>query len=489
VPAVPGPSTDQADLPAYGVRRVVLHTAANFASYALNTALALVVSVAVVRHLGRTEYGVMTFVVSYLSFFQILTSLSLDTVLIREAARRPAEAAELVSGALTLRFLLSAAAALLAWVVVPAVGGETRLTRLVMLHSGTFLFSFSALYLIRFSIELRGQLPNLVLAVWSIVYTLLRLALVAAGARVVHFLAADVGSAAVVLLLSRWVGARFSGFRPRFLPERRLWAGLLRESWPIALATGLIGLHSRLDQMLLFRLRGAGELGGYSVAVRLAEAWGVVTNVFLVSVFPLLARHSVEGGGRLERTSGLAYRYLYLVICPVSVILVLYPAPLLQLLFSQGFGDAAPALALLGLAEVFVFANAVTYNALFSRDRQREAAWLAGLSAAANAVLNLWLIPGRGATGAALATLASYALVSVLGLLLPGSRALVSLGLRALLRPAAAAAGMGVVLWALRPGLLPGLVLSALLWPVALLATRSLDRSDWGLWRRAVAGD
>jgi O-antigen/teichoic acid export membrane protein len=472
----------------FSPRRVALNTTALFASYGLNSVLALLVSIAIIRHLGRSEYGVMAFVVSYLSFFQILASLGIDTVLIREAARRPAEASDLVSGALSLRLLLSVSTMLLAWLIIPLVGDDPRATWLVMLYSGTFLFSSSALYLIRFNIDLRSHVPTLILAVWSILYTVGRLTMVALGARVWHFLAADVGSAAVVLLISRWVGRRYSGFRPRFRVDVRLWGFLLREAWPIALAGWLIALHTRADQTLLFRLRGSEELGGYAVAVRMAEVWGIITNVFLVSLFPILSRYALDATDRFQRTSQLAYRYLYVAICPIALAIWSYAADLLGLLLGEQYADAAPALAVLGLAEVFVFMNAVSYNILFSMGRQREAAVMAGVSLMVNLVLNVVFIPRRGALGAALASLLSYGLIPLLGLISSAARPVSRDALSCLARPLLATVATGLVLWTLSPGLAGGLLLILVLYPVAILFSGSLGPSDWKLLRRAASG-
>ena len=71
-------------------RAIALNAAAQFGSYAFNNILATIVGIIVVRHLGQSEYGVLAFVVAYTSFFQLLTTMGVDTVVTREIARRPA---------------------------------------------------------------------------------------------------------------------------------------------------------------------------------------------------------------------------------------------------------------------------------------------------------------------------------------------------------------------------------------------------------------
>jgi O-antigen/teichoic acid export membrane protein len=468
--------------------RVAVNTAAQFGSYAFNNILATIVSIVVVRHLGRSEYGVMAFVVSYLSLFQMVASIGADTVVIRDVSRRPTQASDLIGAALGLRLVLSAGAMVLASVLAPSAGADTRTLPLIVLESLTLLFSYGGLFLVLFNVELRTHVSNSILAVWSVAYTGLRLVIAACGGRVVHFLAADVVSAVVSLALSAWIAFRYSSLRPKLRFDAAVWRRLLSQGWPIALAGWLIALHFRIDQMLLFRMRGPTELGGYAVAVRMSEIWGVLTNVILTSLFPLLSRDAVDDRDRMERTYGLAYRYLYATICPVVLALVLYPRFVIELLFGPSFVDAAPALALLALAEVFVFANSVTYNVLFAMDRQREAALVAGASVAANTVLNLMWIPSWGATGSAAASLVSYAAVPVIAMGLAPLRRTATASLVHLIRPAAAIAlaGLTIRLLALEP--IPGLLLIALASPVALIAVGALGRSDLDLLRRAFAG-
>jgi O-antigen/teichoic acid export membrane protein len=311
---------------------------------------------------------------------------------------------------------------------------------------------------------------------------------VALNGRVEHFLAADVVSGAVSLLLSRWVAARHANLRPRFRWDRPLWRMLVSEGWAIALAGWLIALHLRVDQMLLFRIKGPTELGGYAVAVRLSEIWNMLSTVFMVSVFPLLSRFAVDEGERMKRTSTLAYRYLYLLICPIALGLGYYAAPLISLLFGPTFADAAPLLGLLAVAEVFFFSHSVSYNVFFAMNRQREAALIAGLSLVANTLLNLAWIPAGGAMGAAAASVVSYASVPLLAFLFPALRWTAVTSLSTLVPPAAATLGAGLVLFSLRPEPIVGGVVIALVYPALLWVLGGFGKADVDLARRALAG-
>jgi O-antigen/teichoic acid export membrane protein len=414
--------------------------------------------------------------------------MGVDTILIREISRRPAQASYLVGGALSLRIGLSAGTMILAPAIILLITDDYRVIGLVTLYSATFLFSFGTLYGILFNVELRSHVPNLAHGVWSVVYSLIRIGLVALGARVAHFLAADVVSGAVGVVMSRWVARRHSSLRPRIRLDLRLWRVLLSEGWPIAATGLLIGLHSRIDQLLLFRWSGAGELGIYAVAVRASEIWVALASALITSVFPLLSRDATQNDRRIERTAHLVYRCLYILFCPVALLLIIYSRPLLGLVFGPTFVEGANALRLLAVAEVFVFSNAATYNLLFSSNYQREAMLIAGLSLIVNASLNVWLIPVSGSVGAAVASLASYSAVPIMTLLLPRVRWMGSLALLTLTRPVAATGLAAIVLWTFNPGMIAGLALTALVYPMTLMVVGALNRADLKLVAKAWSG-
>ncbi|MBY0279787.1 oligosaccharide flippase family protein, partial [Candidatus Binatia bacterium] len=81
------------------------------------TALLLVVALA--RVLSPLDYGRYSFLIAYLSLFQVLADLGTDTILVRRLAAHPAERTRLVAGALGLRLALALTAATGAILLAP----------------------------------------------------------------------------------------------------------------------------------------------------------------------------------------------------------------------------------------------------------------------------------------------------------------------------------------------------------------------------------
>ena len=68
---------------------------------------ALFVGILVARYLGPEQFGLMNYVVSYVSIFLILASFGFDNIEIREEARTPEQKDKLIGTTFWLRIVLS----------------------------------------------------------------------------------------------------------------------------------------------------------------------------------------------------------------------------------------------------------------------------------------------------------------------------------------------------------------------------------------------
>jgi PST family polysaccharide transporter len=179
-------------------------------------------------------------------------------------------------------------------------------------------------------------------------------------------------------------------------------------------------IYLRIDIVMLTELRGSAEAGVYATAARLSEGWYAVPQLVMISVFPLLwqMRASTERWNRGVQATADALFWSAVI---VALVIQVFAADLVNVLFGEAYGAAAPVLALHIWAGVFVFTRALISRWLIAEDLVRLSLWSHGAGALTNVVLNLWLIPSHGAQGAALATLVSYGVAGWVAFLVPAS--------------------------------------------------------------------
>jgi O-antigen/teichoic acid export membrane protein len=357
---------------------------------------------------------------------------------------------------------------------------------LIVLASLSAPLSFYPLYTMRHITDLRMAHPNFVFGAWSVVYTLIRLGMVAAGMSLEAFVVASLASDVIVFALARKVGRSVGvSFRIRFDPAQA--RRLLAQAWPIALAFIALQCLLRIDQIMLYRMRGAVEVALYAVPVRMVEFANLIPTVFVASAFPLLARLAGASNQMgLEFATRTSLRAMAWCALPLGTYLFAFPEPCLRTLFGSAFTESSGVMAVLAYSLVFAFLNSILFNRLLAAGRQNVAAVLAATAAGLNVALNVPLIRAYGGVGAAFATLVAYASVPVLSLLLVETRSIGRMALESLLRPSICALlGLAFVeRFSLGP--IEGAVALSVVYSAALVLTGEIGRRETELFLKCV---
>jgi O-antigen/teichoic acid export membrane protein len=306
----------------------------------------------------------------------------------------------------------------------------------------------------------------------------LGIAALAAGLGLVGLCAAYL-AATLLGAVGVWRSVRSLGVRPDYRAVRR--EGLLRTgrlSVPLGITVIASMALFRIDQVLLAGLKGDEAVGTYAAGYRLIEtvlfvAWAVARGVFPAmsgEPEPWRIRRGVEQG-----LAALAVLYV-----PFGLGLWLEAEPVVRLLYGPAYvATTTPAVRWLAAAPLLFSIGYMAGYGLLALEHRWRAVGIAVSALLVNVGANLILIPPLSGTGAAIATVASYAVHSAvaLALLVPlVGRIRMA---RVLLTPTLAAALMGVVIFFTPAGLLVEVPLSVLLYGLSwYILTRWRDREQ-----------
>ena len=185
---------------------------------------------------------------------------------------------------------------------------------------------------------------------------------------------------------------------------------MLRYGMKFYLACLCAYLVIRIDLLMVNYFSGMTEAGIYSVAVGFADLLYMLPIAIGTILFPRIAKDQT---GAVDFTL-MVCRFAALLMGAVCLATALLAQPLILLLYGSAFANAVRPLIWL-LPGVFLLSlEAIVANDLAGRGYPvvLVAYWCVGLLL--NIVLNLIFIPLWGATGAAAASTATYALMSVL---------------------------------------------------------------------------
>ena len=393
--------------------RIARNAAVRSGGEVISKAASLVFFVTMARALGRDGFGAFMFALGLTGALMLAAGFGTDQLVAREVSRDRSRAGRYLADAASAKVVTGVVLLGLA-LAVAALGDFSTQTRLAVLVVGL------------------GVGVEVVTKTWHGVFQayerldlvaltlILQRTLTAAVGVLVLVLGGGVVDAAVVFLAGALAAlgvaeacARRILPSPRPRPDPRRWLPLLRAGVPIGLAGLLLVVLLRADVTLLSLISGEAEVGVYTAAYRLAEGTQFLAWSFTAAMLPWLAR--AERGGAassLRRGYELGLKAMNGVLVPIGLTLVLFAAPVIHLLYGDGYGGSVLPLRLLGLTTALYGVQSYASITFIARDAPGVFVRLAALVTALNIGVNLWAIPRWGAPGAAAVALGSSILLA-----------------------------------------------------------------------------
>lgn len=397
--------------------------------------LTLLTSVVVVRALGPAQYGELSYLLALTGLLAPLAQFGVSGIVARGLLERPGDAHAVLRAAMLLRLVgcaLAFVAGAIYWLAFEQHGSDRWL--LLVLLAAQFATAFQVVEF-WFQVQLKAArlVPWRTGAMLMAALLKMILAVATGDARWVAaaFALEFVLTGGASLLAMRRASGGWATPGPS--PE---WVRWFARRSPWLLASGLAEvIYLRIDIVLLERLRGVAEAGTYAVAARLSEVWYMVPVALMGAAFPAIWQRRSDRED-YHRSLQASLDLLCGMALVLAVLVQLFAAPLVHLLFGERFAASVPVLQIHIWAGVFVFMRALLSRWLLAEDLLRFSLVTHVAGALVNVVLNLLLIPRYGAIGAAVATVISYACAGWLALFLaPRTRAMGWMMARALLLP------------------------------------------------------
>jgi len=253
----------------------------------------------------------------------------------------------------------------------------------------------------------QGQLPEMLLRPGLLLVfvggAITYASLTPSNAMALHALAAVVAFIAGVFLLLRAIPPQVRAASPAY--ETAAWS---RSILPLSLISGMQVINHQADIVLLGLLGTTESVGIYRVAVQGATIVGFSLMTINTVIGPQIARLYYAGDMvKLQRMITWSARVILAIALPLAAILIVFGAPILQLVFGHGYSDGHIALAILCTGQLVSATMGSVAYLLNMTGHEVDTAKALAIGALSNIILNVVLIPYFGMEGAALATTVS----------------------------------------------------------------------------------
>ena len=399
-----------------GLRQVLSNIGWLVFSKFIELGLSLVVGVWITRYLGPTQFGILTYAISFVGMFRFASLQALKTIVVRDIARTSTTKNETLGTTFALQLAGGLVTLVAAVGIIHWLQPNEPLTHWLVgiIAAGTF---FNAFNTIDFWFQSQIQSKYTVVARNSayVFMAAIRIGLIQLQAPLIAFAWARsaeiiLGSIGLVIAYHKH-GNHLQAWRVSWQRAKEL----LQEGWLLVASGIAVYIYVDIDKLMLgSMLLDKSELGFYAAAVKISGILDLFPMTLASSILPKLTA--------LKERSHQDYFEKLQVYFDISTLIWLasaIPVSLLshyitQIIYGSDFAAAGTLLSVYVWSQFNSCFGVARSTVLTIEKKLKFTLVFTTMGAIINLILNFLLIPGYGAMGATIATIITYLIVIIL---------------------------------------------------------------------------
>jgi O-antigen/teichoic acid export membrane protein len=391
-----------------GFRRYFANTSWMFGEQALRILSGIIVGIWVTRYLGPERYGIFSYAIAFTSIFGSIAKLGLDGIVVRNLVKAPEKRDAILGTAFWLK-LVGATLMLIVVGVSLLVTDTDRTTALyVMIITAGFLFQSVEVIDFYFQSRVLSKFVSLCRVCQLVLSSILKLYFIYKRADLIWFVVImliDQFTVAVTLCLA-YKSQEKKGFFGQFsFVEAK---NMLQDSYPLILSGFLLMVQARADQVLLKKLIGNTELGYYSSALRLIEAFVFVPVILSNSLFPAVVNARKMSKELYETRLLRLYRLMMALFLLVATPIFFFGSFIITILYKNAYAPAGPLFSLMAFRLFFTNYGMARNSFLMAENLTGFSLFTMAAGAVVSLALNFLLIPHYHSVGAIWANIGTF---------------------------------------------------------------------------------
>lgn len=312
----------------------------------------LVVGIIVARYLGKEQYGIMNYVISFVAIFQVFADFGLDFIQIREESKHPAHKNKIIGTTFTLKLFFAILTLLAILIITTLSEHDGRIRCYIMIYALSVILNTSWVSRNHFTSIVWNEYVVKTEISRTLIGMAIKIAFVLLHLPLIWFIVSLVIDS---ILLA--VGYTASYIRKidsirKWNFDRDLAVFMLKQSFPLLLSGAAIVVYNRIDQMMIGKMIDQSHLGVYSVAVRFTELLVFVPTIIAQTISPILVEVRQKDAARYEELSRVFMNVTVSVCILLAIFTSLLSYPIVRFTFGRMYIEAASVLSILAFKVV-----------------------------------------------------------------------------------------------------------------------------------------
>ncbi len=364
----------------------------------------LVVGLLTARYLGPSNYGLINYATAYTAFFMAFCTLGINSILVKELIDSPEEQGKILGSTLILRGISSLLSAGIIILIVSFLEADEPTTIAVtVLCSLSLVFHIFEVFNFWFQSKLKSKVTAIVSLIAYAITAGYKIILLALGKSVVWFAFAtslDYICVGVFLLICY---RKYGGQKLSFSQETS--KRLLSRSVYFILPSLMVSIYGYADKFMLKHMLSEAEVGYYATAVAVCGMWSFVLSAIIDSVYPSIMEAYKKDTVLFEKRNRQLYAIVFYVSVAVSALFCIFGDPVIWILYGEQYMPAVTPLRVVTWYTAFSYLGVARNAWIVCQNKQKYLKYIYISAAVSNIILNFVCIPLWGAEGAALASL------------------------------------------------------------------------------------
>ena len=437
-------------------------------------------TIAIARYLGVNDYGILSFAISFTVLLGMGTDIGMSTFATREISKDKSITHKFINNVIPFKILLSIALFIVTALILILLGYNKLTIEVALIISMETIF----ICMIKFiggvfqayenqKINSIGEMiAGILLLIFTLIVIMLDLGLI--GVAISYALAY------LIFLLHMAINMNKSFGIPKFEFDFKFWKDVAIKSIPFGLSIFFYTVYFSIDVVMIQFLSGDYATGIYNSAYKIVSVFAAFYVIYQYVIFPLMSKLYAENANLLKVSFEQSCKYSFLILLPLCIGVYFYSPYIIDLIYSNQYALASPAMQILIWTVVFLFINGVATSLLNSIGKEVSVTKIYLVAALFNIVLNYLTIPVWSYIGASITTVLSEILILVLmmySIFKTEYKPDLSL-LKTIVKLIVCGVILAVVLYLINVSLWLAIPIGFVVYVLALFITRTIDDTD-----------
>lgn len=375
--------------------------------------IAFFISIFTTRYLGPSNFGLINYANAYVAFFTSLCTLGINSVIVKDFLDYPNEQGKTIGTTLVLRIVASLLSAVMIVSIVSIVdSGETETIIVAALCSISLIFQAFDTINYWFQSKYLSKVTAIATLIAYIAISVYKLILLILHKKVFWFAAAnsvDYIFIAIVLLLAY---RKYHGMKLSFSWKKG--KELLNKSYHYILSGMMVAIYGHTDRFMLKQMLDEASVGYYSLATTVSGMWVFVLAAIIDSMYPSIVSLYEVDKNQFEKKNRQLYAIVIYTSVAVSILFMIFGELVIHILYGDDYLPAVKPLKIVTWYTAFSYLGVARNAWIVCENNQKYLKYMYFCAAIINVILNYFMIPILGASGAAFASLITQICTSLI---------------------------------------------------------------------------